>query len=46
MRAKMYIPRTGYHSQDYQFRDTYLTEEFKDALVGDDKLFLYDRMTS
>ena len=47
MQAKLYMPRArSYNSQDYQWRDQYLTEEFKDAMAEKDKLYLYDRMTS
>ena len=48
MRAKLYMPRTsrGYNSQDYQWRDQYLTDDFKNALEGKDLLYLYDRMSN
>ena len=33
MQAKVYMPRArSYNSQDYQWKDKYLTEEFKDAI--------------
>ena len=47
MQAKLYMPRArSYNSQDYQWRDQYLTEEFKDSMAEKDKLYLYDRMTN
>ena len=48
MKAKIYMPRSpnSYNSQDYYWRDQYLTNDFKQALPDEDKLYLYDRLTS
>jgi len=47
MQAKMYMPRVrGYNSQDFQWKDKYLTADFKEALAQEDHLFLYDRLTN
>lgn len=46
MKAKLFMPRArSYNSQDLVWRDKYLTEEFKNSIAIEDKLFLYDRLT-